>query len=149
PLAAKEPIYTAEMKVRRDGHYVKTYARLIWFRKASALRPLKRTEYQAEASATLVYHPDFRRVTDLSYIDNAFLTFRNRDRSSQVIATYNEDFSMRDATGLPFRVLGHDPEVLQPYAKGEGLFGRPYAPPYPAEKSLRGVRNDINVTANQ
>ena len=114
PEAGYRPIITEEVLVRRQGHYVRTYARLRWYKKHLWQKGRNITRYQSEVSASIVYHPERRRVTDLSYIDNAFLTFRNIDRASQVVATYNEDFSLRDDVGIPAKVLSQNVNVLQP-----------------------------------
>lgn len=148
PHAARKPIVTLAVRVRPQGHAVHTYAKLRWYRKCM-WRPNDFGEFESEVSASLVYHPDRRRVFDLSYQDNAYLTYLCVDRASQIVASYNEDFALRDGVGLPPRMLSHRLDVLEPYEKPRVLNIWPVRAPDPRAKSLRSVRRDSNVTANQ
>lgn len=149
PYAADEPILTLEAVVRPSGHIVHTYARLQWHRRHwwNLRGPAK--AYETEVSASIVYHPDRRRVFDVSYVDNAYFPFRNIDMTSQVTASYNEDFALRDGTGLPPKFLSDRVDVLEPYPEGRIFNFGPVREPDPRAKQLRVVRRDSNVTANQ
>jgi hypothetical protein len=149
PYAAKEPVLTLDVVVRPSGHIVHTYARLQWHRRHwwNVRGPAK--VYQTEVSASIVYHPDRRRVFDVSYVDNAYLPFRNIDMTSQVTASYNEDFALRDGTGLPPKFLSDRVDVLEPYVEPRIFNFGPVREPDPRAKQLRVVRRDSNVTANQ
>jgi hypothetical protein len=149
PYAADEPILTLDVVVRPSGHIVHTYARLQWHRRHwwNLRGPAK--VYETEVSASIVYHPDRRRVFDVSYVDNAYLPFRNIDMTSQVTASYNEDFALRDGTGLPPKFLSDRVDVLEPYPEARIFNYGPVREPDPRAKQLRVVRRDSNVTANQ
>ncbi len=149
PYAADEPILTLDVVVRPSGHIVHTYARLQWHRRHwwNLRGPAK--VYETEVSASIFYHPDRRRVFDVSYVDNAYFPFRNVDMTSQVTASYNEDFALRDGTGLPPKFLSDRVDVLEPYPEARIFNFGPVREPDPRAKQLRVVRRDSNVTANQ
>jgi hypothetical protein len=149
PYAADQPIVTLDVIVRPSGHEVHTYARLEWYRHHWWQASDVRKTYQSEVSMSMVYHPDHRRLHDISYVDNAWLPFRNVDMSSQVVASYNEDFALRDETGLPPKFLSDRIDVLEPYIEPRIANRGPIQEPDPRAKSLRVVRRDSNVTANQ
>lgn len=149
PYAAERPIVTLDVIVRPSGHDVHTYARLQWTRRHWWQGENQVKSYQSDVSATLLYHPDKRLIYDISYVDNAWLPFRNIDMTSQVAASYNEDFALRDKTGLPPKFLSDRADVLEPYIKPR-IFNRgPIEEPDPRARALRTVRRDSNVTANQ
>jgi hypothetical protein len=149
PYAADQPIITLEVVVRPHGHVVETYVKLQWYRRHWWNLRGPRKTYESEVSAAIVYHPDHRRVYDISYVDTAYLPLRNIDMTSQVAATYNEDFALRDGTGLPPKLLSDRIDLLEPYIKPRLFNFGPVEEPDPRAKSLRVVRRDSNVTANQ
>lgn len=106
--AGRNSIRTRDIKVRRQGDQVHTYARVAW-----SLERSPRNIYHSDVFASIVMARGLRRVYRIGYKDNYKCPVSAvDDQSSPIVTQINDDFRNRDPIGMESEKLGSRLDVL-------------------------------------
>lgn len=107
--AGRNSINTRDVRVRRQGDQVHTYARVAWSPDKN-----RANVYHSDVFSSIVMARGVRRVYRIGYKDNFRVPMTNCDETSPIITQINDDFQNRDPLGLPSEKLSDRGDVLFP-----------------------------------